>query len=290
MREVKDGTCNTNWTPSSGLWQLVINSLPQVSFTQAPNPVCANQKELLYEVTSLENVIYHWNINVNKGTIISSTTANLAIVNWKEVTAEGDEVLSVTVTDNSNGCEYVASQSIAILPYSAPVLNNIVAKVDKSRTPYILIYPRNNSTDKFSYQWYYNNVEIPGATDQFYYPENGLLSGEYKVYVSNLQSKSCGNYTVPYTSILINSASAELFTVYPNPSDGHFTVIFNKNIVESETNATISFFSSQGNKITEQRASCSEDFKFNGNIGSGTYLLKVETDNNMMETRQVIVK
>ena len=276
---------NFGESPFSDVLSITIQKTPEVTFIQAQNPVCANQRELIYEVTQLKNVTYQWNIENGN---IGSSTGNIATVNWNKLTKAETGKLTVTVTDNISGCVYVESISITISPNLAPDLNNIVAKTSISGKSYILIYP--NPSSDFVYQWYKNDTPIAGANEQFYYPKNGLEAGEYKVYVSNQQSTSCGNFTKPYTLGSLERISGELFKVYPNPSNGYFSLTFNKDLIPDGTTATVSLFSLLGNKIAEHRINCSNNFVFNRNISNGTYLLKVETDNNFTETKHIIIK
>jgi hypothetical protein len=154
-----------------------------------------------------------------------------------------------------------------------------------------LIYPNPDTARTLHYQWYYENDSIPGAVEQFYYPQDGLNEGEYRIYVFEFV-ESCGDFTKPYKKPVpsTRSASGEWFSIYPNPSGGHFTVSFNPEMVENETTATITLFSPSGNKIKEQKVNCTNEVEFNENLNNGTYLLKVETNNNLMETKQIIVK
>ncbi len=280
------------WSLSKGSWTLVVRSLPEVSFTQSTNSVCKNQQDLVYEVQladTSKKVIYEWKIKDEDNGTMSSATDNPVTISWGANVS--NTVLSVMVTDTVNGCKYTASQPIDVLPYDAPVLNNLVAKINSEGMPYILIYPKPLET--YSYQWYCEGNMIDGATGQFYYPVE--LDKEYKVYVANLQSKSCGNYTNPYTVSLSTNLSmgvpVEWFSIYPNPSGGRFTITFNKDIVEYTTGVTVNLISSQGTSITQRKVSCSEKAEFNENLENGTYLLQIQDDNGLiMETKQLIIK
>lgn len=71
-------------------------------------------------------------------------------------------------------------------------------------------------------QWFYNNVLIPGATQQTFTPSQ---NGHYSVVVSDsiLCNSDSANFT--YLSVGISQNSKEnVFLVYPNPSNGEFFV------------------------------------------------------------------
>ncbi|MCL2417496.1 MAG: T9SS type A sorting domain-containing protein [Bacteroidales bacterium] len=86
------------------------------------------------------------------------------------------------------------------------------------------------------------------------------------------------------------SASAEWFFLYPNPSDGRFSVVFNKDIICDETTVTIGLFTLQGARITEHQVTGSERFEFDENLNNGIYVLRITTNSNLSETRQIIIQ
>ncbi len=202
--------------------------------------------------------------------------------------------LNNTVTTLNNGLEACNMEKSALqaivsgLPYAIPEVNHIVAKINPAGTPYILIYP--DAPENIAYQWYYNGKPVENATRQFYRPEGGLKEGNYQVHISDMSSNLCGNFTLPYTVGKLKSSSGEWFTIHPNPSGGHFTVTFSSESAAKAATATISLFSLSGNKLRELRASCTGEIELNENLDNGTYLLKVEADNGLLETKQIIVK
>ena len=294
--KAKNNTCGDS--DFSEPLTITIQKALDIKFVQAPNPVCSNQ-EVVYEVTSLlDNVTYEWSV-VNGDTTFCSPKRNLVTVKWK--TVKSPSIGELTVKATSGGRPYVASQSIAISTDVAPDLNSaIVPKINKeTEKPYMLIFPKNTDNDDFVYQWWRDDIKIEGATEQFYYPlnyrfETDLKEGAaYRVYVSNRRSASCGNFTKPYivpSPPRKSAASGELFTVHPNPSDGIFTIVFNGDTVENETNATLRVFSLLGKIIVEQKIPCSESFEFNRRFNRGTYLLQIVTENNKIGTKQIVIK
>lgn len=72
-----------------------------------------------------------------------------------------------------------------------------------------------------SYQWYFNNEPIPNATANSY---TALESGAYTVMTTN--SDGCSGLSSVYT-VVSNGVGAENvsgFAIYPNPSNGIFTL------------------------------------------------------------------
>ena len=210
------------------------------------------------------------------------------------VLASDTTKLNNTVTTLNSGLEACNMEKSALqaivsgLPYAIPEVNHIVAKINPAGTPYILIYP--DAPENIAYQWYYNGKPVENATRQFYRPEGGLKEGNYQVHISDMSSNLCGNFTLPYTVGKLKSSSGEWFTIHPNPSGGRFTVTFSNESAAKAATATISLFSLSGNKLRELRASCTGEIELNENLDNGTYLLKVEADSGLLETKQIIVK
>ncbi len=73
-----------------------------------------------------------------------------------------------------------------------------------------------------SYQWFHNNQPIPGATNSSYIPTE---QGAYSIVIGGNPCPS--NIITNTTAGLEQLESVYFFTVYPNPSDGICTVLFN---------------------------------------------------------------
>ncbi len=80
------------------------------------------------------------------------------------------------------------------------------------------------------WQWYYNGIMIPGATNNSY---SALSAGSYEVNVENV-STGCNKQSSPFTvtnscktTSPFLSESLEL-EIYPNPSNGIFTINLEK--------------------------------------------------------------
>jgi len=272
-REAKDGTCN-GWTNSGGDWRLTVNAMFQV-FIDGPNPICIGQTTQLLPKTG--------------GTWVSNDTNVARVTNEGLVTGLASGTATFTFTIGAN--QSVTTPLVAVSSDRAPNINNtrINVKTDPTGMPYLLDFP--NIAGNFFYQWHHNGTPIAGANSQFYYSPSGLQAGEYKVFVAYARSQSCGVFSVPYTiSLPLMSTSAEWFFLYPNPSDGRFTVVFDRGIIGDSTAVTIGLFSLQGARITEQIVPAgSENFEFNENLNNGIYVLRITTNNNLSETKQIVI-
>lgn len=278
--------CGTSTDFSDSL-QIRLIPAPIIYFTNIVNPVCANQKNILYAVNNLNNVTYQWGIE--NGTITSPTNENAVTVTWNNQNIENTGNLKV-FTQNNSSCTYEIILPVSISSNIAPDLENIIAKKDINGKPYMLIYP--NPTDDFVYQWYKNDIAINGATAQFFYPENFSQTlekdVEYKVYVSNLNSSSCGNFTNPYT-YSDNSEKSTNISVYPNPASEYFTISFS-NLTNKEAKANISLYTSLGTKIFEKEIDTNSDYTHNEQLEKGIYMLQVMIGKEQISTQKIIIK
>ena len=246
-----------------------------VSIT-GPNPICIGQTTQLQ--TSINNGT--WSSNNDAVASVDPITGL--------VTGLSSGTATFTFTEDGTGFR-VTTPLIAVSSDRAPTINNgISVRTDLTGTPYLLTFP--NIAGNFFYQWYHNETPIAGANSQFFYAANGLQHGEYRVFVAYARSESCGRFSDPITiGSQPTNASQELFFLYPNPSDGRFTVVFNRNAIGNQTAVTIGLFSLQGAKIMEQQVVGSENFEINENLNRGIYVLRVTTDSNLSETKQIII-
>jgi uncharacterized protein (UPF0333 family) len=284
-------TCGT--VDTTGTITVSPDNIPNLSFIQAPNPVCTNQKELTYKVTSLDDATYTWEIE--NGTI-NSRTDSVVVVHWNNVASTG--TLTVEVTADEGRQSSTVSQTVAILqaPAVAPDVNDIVHKTDNSGTPYMLIYPNSAANaGNYAYQWYKNDQPVEDATKQFFYlkKHNQTLEPgtEYKVHVSDMRNATCGNFSKAYTlSQNSKSLQAKPFTVSPNPvSNGYFTISLNEDLLHDAENCTLSIYSLLGEKVWEQPIHSVEDIIIPKTMTAGVYTITVLSETGQYNEK-ILVK
>lgn len=119
---------------------------------------------------------------------------------------------SVTVTDG-NGCSGSASSSTTILVY--PPTFAVISAIGDT------LY----STPAVSYQWYYNGVAIPGATNQSHWAQQ---SGTYHVIIVDENGCSDISPLVEFSPSQepdgINENNIYSLVLYPNPGSGQFVL------------------------------------------------------------------
>jgi len=134
-----------------------------------------------------------------------------------------------TVTVTNNGCTATATDTVEVNPTPAPV-----ADFDTAQTDATVIFT-NNSTNATGYSWDFGDGSSgtdPNPTRT--YTANGTFT------VTLTATNSCGSDTysedVTIVGVFIGSVKNDLqFSVYPNPSEGVFTILFSDNSGKSST-------------------------------------------------------
>lgn len=140
------------------------------------------------------------------------------------------------------------------------------------------------SSTATGYQWYYNNTIISGATQQTHIAQN---SGDYHVEVSN--SNNCTAESNPVnitvTSIGLTEFESQQLSVYPNPSNGRFTVSSNLSqpVSIEIVDATGRLISSYPN-ITNGKTEIEIE-----NVSSGIYFIRFKVDDRV-DTQKLMIR
>jgi hypothetical protein len=139
-------------------------------------------------------------------------------------------------------------------------------------------------------QWYYNGTLISGATSQNY---TASLVGIYTVLVSNPQGCYASSVGITVNEFLdIVELDSYIFTIFPNPSQGDFSISFT---AFSGTNYTIKIYNAAGQLIYEdelanqnQSGKIIKDIHL-GELASGVYNLLL-SDGKIESSKKIIIK
>lgn len=143
-----------------------------------------------------------------------------------------------------------------------------------------------------TYVWYKDDVVIPGATSNLYFP---TTAGSYKCTLTNTFGCSRTTASIVVTACREGSEVAESsMNVYPNPTDDQFTIQLNMGN-GFNGNADIFVMNMVGEVVhTTQTAvingTLTSDILLSDNIAGGVYLVKVVADGQQFNKQLSIVK
>ena len=250
------------------------------------NPICEGE-DAIFNVSPTNpgnDPIYYWhknNIIVDSTLIPSYTYSNLE---------DGDMV--ICKLKSSYQCAVnnpASSDSILMTVKPSPVIDSIVVKHDKSGNPIVLICALSSDSLNYSYQWYKDNTERENDTLQFLYEEGGLASGFYKVEVKNKFkcSISAEKTILPYKTNIFNPS--DIFVVYPNPTQGRFTISLNENIIpEDFESCSVKIVDITGKTVLKNEI-CNVEQSINlFNIDKGLYFIEVLISGAQRQTKKII--
>jgi PKD repeat protein len=179
------------------------NVLPQSSFIASDTDLCEKFCIDFFDSSANNPVTWEWHFP-------GGSPASSANQNPTQICYSAPGTFDVTlITTGPNGSDTLTlSNYITVHP--TPPLPSI------SQTGYTL-----TSSTASAYQWQFNSVEIPGATNQSY---EVTQSGFYTVFITDENGcSSSSTINVLITGIGDVSANADVL-IYPNPSDGRFMV------------------------------------------------------------------
>lgn len=172
----------------------------------------------------------------------------------------------VIVTD-VNGCSSVSAE-VTVESYPNPPAPLITNSNDTLYT-----------TEGYSYQWYFEGVLIPGASDSYYVATDG---GNYSVEITDINGCFANSETFYYSGLGINGTynADQSLSIFPNPNSGNYTLILNSTCTNK---FNIYMYNAVGQLILIDEGNLINDlFARNFNVSDlpkGNYLVKVVCDN-----------
>lgn len=165
------------------------------------------------------------------------------------------------------GCTDTAVQTVDVLP--------------NPPKPYIAyVNGRLETNPALYYKWYINGIEITDSNSRFFTPR---VAGSYTVRIFN--SDNCSSLSDPF---IITNVSANQFyandtrlSLYPNPADNHFTIIYPEP-------ATVTIFDLQGKAVFTFEHHSEKSEVDVSSLPKGVYMLTIKTKEKRILERVVI--
>lgn len=251
----------TNSSGCTATDQVYVNVVPQlvVTISSQVAEICEGTSTTLQVSTSggLGTQSYQWASNpIGFNSTLQNPTVSPTITT----------IFFVTVTDGI-GSSAVAIYTLKVNP--TPIASTISQNKDTLVA----------SITAPSYQWYLGGKLIANATKQKFVP---TVDGTYQVeYINLLGCISKISSEFNYTKIgLVDTQNSELLNIYPNPFDN--IIHFGGSIVQNDF--SVELLNLQGQVIRQFKGSSSISLE---NLPSGTYILKVQQQDNIYLRRLI---
>ena len=271
----------------SNVSEVLVNRLPDDVTILGEEKVCANQIDVLYKVSNV-NEFYSYQWQCTNGEIVVGRNTSECIINWDNTPGVIGTV-SVEQTIDSTGCSKITELPIEVSEYSAPNATSIIRKPNTN-----ILIPKDESAGLL-FQWGYDSknsddsVTILGANLRYVLVSPELNFNEFRYWLKtsfeNEDNTSCETYTYfnPDTDGTIAAPKVEELLIYPNPANG--TIYFdNLNLKNSEvkvyaTNGRlINYFIDNQSTITLDKGT-----------PPGIYLIRVSESGNVIN-KKIILK
>ena len=233
----------------------------------ADTAICANQQLVLQANDYANNDVYDrygfvWN---------TGDTTQVYTVDGS-TTGAGTYLIKVQVLNKTTtlGCTTSDSVEVTVKP---------VADVVLSRDGDDLVV---DYTDGTVYTWYWNYAEITSGLITRLTPDK---NGDYFVEVIEANGCEARSNTLSFTITGIEKAAANVFHIYPNPSDGNFIIYYP--VVANRPEVMI--LTAQGRLVYYDRAAATQQQVVHlQGLPSGVYVLRIRVDGRVFNQRLLI--
>jgi PKD repeat protein len=144
------------------------------------------------------------------------------------------------------------------------------------------------STPAITYQWQFNSIDIPGATNQSYTISE---SGVYTVIIADSNSCSAQSSVDAIISGINEADGGGIIAIYPNPSDGNFQLEVSGEELPSDLQVRI--YNTIGQLVFySDKSNQGKQFSMNielHDIAAGVYFLEISADVTLLKKKLIIL-
>ncbi|MBL0339739.1 MAG: T9SS type A sorting domain-containing protein [Bacteroidetes bacterium] len=119
-------------------------------------------------------------------------------------------------------------------------------------------------------QWYFNNIAITGATGSSI---TAAANGTYQLCATDVNGCENCSDTLAFVGVGLNTIASNGFQIFPNPSDGRFTVLFENTGNEI---GKLELFNALGTLVDEVDITGKRNYVRTSKLESGVYFVVIE--------------
>jgi len=246
-------TVTTSGCSSTSTVNVVVNAAPNAT-ASSNSPIC-DGGFIELNAGTVSGATYSWS-----GPDGYSATGQNAVVTGATSTNAG----TYTVTVTQSGCSAQANVNVAVNTVPVPTISQLGGSLQA--TP----------STGYTYQWFVDGVPIAGANSATYTP---VANGNYTVTITDANSCSETSNGFLFTSSNVaNQTWQDDVEVFPNPSNGQFTLKINAS--ENE-DAMLLVYNALGELVLSKRLNLAIGHNLHElnlqHQASGVYLLRIST-------------
>jgi len=239
----------------------------RANFNMSEDTICVNTPVTFTDFSTGDPTSYYWDFGKD------ANPATTTVKNPNDVVYSSNGLKSVKLIVKKDGVADSLLDTVLVMNYPIADFDYTLQKQ--------MIQMINTSGDAFTYDWNFGD----GSKSNLENPQHTFdLPGKYEV---SLSAKNvCGLNSINKE---IKTSYKDQLSIYPNPSDGIFTIDLSK-IFFSEINWNV--YSSKGELIKEgivTQFSNTLNFSLK-DLSSGLYILKLEIDGEVLKQKLLLAK